>query len=86
VPGEQIKDPHQLQLTIKINGKMRQDGNTCLMMRNIPRFISEVSAIFTLQPGDILLTGTPAGVGRIQSGDRLEAEIEQVGRLSVSVA
>jgi 2-keto-4-pentenoate hydratase/2-oxohepta-3-ene-1,7-dioic acid hydratase in catechol pathway len=86
VPADQVVDPHQLQLSIKVNGEIRQAGNTRLMMRNIPRFISEVSAIFTLQPGDILLTGTPAGVSRIQSGDQLEAEIEQVGRLAVSVA
>jgi 2-keto-4-pentenoate hydratase/2-oxohepta-3-ene-1,7-dioic acid hydratase in catechol pathway len=86
VPADQVADPHQLQLAINVNGELRQNGNTRLMMRNIPRFISEVSAIFTLQPGDILLTGTPAGVSRIQSGDLLDAEIEQVGRLSVRVA
>lgn len=86
VPADQVIDPHRLQISLKVNGELRQDGNTRLMMRGIPRFISEVSAIFTLQPGDILLTGTPAGVGRIVSGDHLEAEIEQVGRLTVSVA
>jgi len=86
VPANLVDDPHQLRLTIKVNGEMRQDGNTRLMMRTIPRFISDASAIFTLQPGDILLTGTPAGVSRIQSGDRIDAEIEQIGRLSVSVA
>jgi len=86
VPASEVADPHQLQLTIKVNGEIRQDGNTRLMMRTIPRFIREVSAIFTLQPGDILLTGTPAGVSRICPGDRLEAEIEQVGRLEVRVA
>jgi 2-keto-4-pentenoate hydratase/2-oxohepta-3-ene-1,7-dioic acid hydratase in catechol pathway len=86
VPATEVDDPHQLQLTIKVNGETRQDGNTRLMMRTIPRFISEVSAIFTLQPGDILLTGTPAGVSRILSGDQIEAEIEQVGCLEVSVA
>jgi len=86
VPAAAVTDPHNLQLTIKVNGEIRQDGNTRLMMRTIPRFISEVSAIFTLQPGDILLTGTPAGVSRIVSGDQVEAEIEQVGRLKIGVA
>lgn len=86
IPATEVTDPHNLQLTIKVNGDIRQDGNTRLMMRTIPRFISDVSAIFTLQPGDILLTGTPAGVSRIQSGDRIEAVIEQVGRLEIEVA
>ena len=86
IPATEVPDPHNLQLTIKVNGEIRQDGNTRLMMRTIPRFISEVSAIFTLQPGDILLTGTPAGVSRVQSGDRIEAVIEQVGRLEIEVA
>jgi len=86
VPAAAVTDPHNLQLSIKVNGEIRQDGNTRLMMRTIPRFISEVSAIFTLQPGDILLTGTPAGVSRIVSGDQVEAEIEQIGRLKIGVA
>jgi 2-keto-4-pentenoate hydratase/2-oxohepta-3-ene-1,7-dioic acid hydratase in catechol pathway len=86
IPATEVSDPHNLQLTIKVNGEIRQDGNTRLMMRTIPRFISEASAIFTLQPGDILLTGTPAGVSRILSGDQVEAEIEQVGRLKIEVA
>jgi len=86
VPAAAVTDPHNLQLSIKVNGEIRQAGNTRLMMRTIPRFISEVSAIFTLQPGDILLTGTPAGVSRIVSGDQVEAEIEQIGRLKIGVA
>lgn len=86
IPATEVPDPHNLQLSIKVNGEVRQAGNTRLMMRTIPRFISEVSAIFTLQSGDILLTGTPAGVSRIVSGDQVEAEIEQVGRLKIGVA
>ena len=55
------------------------------MMRTIAELIAAVSAYFTLEEGDILLTGTPSGVGRIISGDQLEASIEQVGTLQVSV-
>lgn len=86
VPAGQIKDPHALRLLLSVNGETRQDGSTAQMMRQIPRIISEVSYYFTLQPGDILLTGTPAGVGPIRSSDRVVAEIEQVGQLIVEVA
>jgi len=86
VPAADVTDPHQLQLTLKVNGELRQDGNTALMMRQIPQIIEEFSAIFTLEAGDIILTGTPSGVGRVQSGDIMTAEIKQVGHLAVSVA
>ena len=56
------------------------------MMRPVEEIIAEVSTFYRLEPGDVILTGTPAGVSRIQSGDRLDGEIEQVGRLRVSVA
>lgn len=86
VPAERIEDPHNLRLTLSVNGETRQDGNTSLMMRQIPQIIEEMSSIFTLEEGDIILTGTPAGVSRIVSGDVMVAEIEQVGRLEVKVA
>jgi 5-carboxymethyl-2-hydroxymuconate isomerase len=86
IPAEKVADPHALQLTLKVNDQIRQDGSSALMMRKIPQIIAEMSAIFTLDEGDIILTGTPAGVGPIVSGDILNAEIEQVGRLQVSVA
>ncbi|MCK4507852.1 MAG: fumarylacetoacetate hydrolase family protein [Desulfuromonadales bacterium] len=85
VPAKQIADPQKLQLKLTVNGQTRQDGNTSDMMRTIAELISKVSSYFTLEEGDILLTGTPAGVGRICSGDKLEASIEQVGTLQVSV-
>ncbi len=86
VPAEKIADPHDLQLTLTVNGELRQDGNTALMMRRIPQIVAEMSEIFTLEEGDVILTGTPAGVGPIRSGDEVIAEIKQVGRLQVSVA
>ena len=73
VPAAMVPDPDNLSLTLTVNGTLRQNGNTGLMMRKIPQIIAEVSAIFTLEEGDILLTGTPAGVGPIVSGDRVEA-------------
>jgi len=86
VPAEQIKNPQNLQLKLTVNGEVRQDGNTSDMMRTVATLIAAVSAYFTLEEGDILLTGTPAGVSRIISGDQLEASIEQIGSLVVSVA
>lgn len=85
VTAEEVSDPHNLQLQLWVNGELQQDGNTAQMMRRIPQIISEISQIFTLLPGDLILTGTPAGVGPIQSGDVVKAEIEQVGRLEVRV-
>lgn len=86
VPAEKISDPNNLELTLKVNGDVRQQGNTNMMMRSVEQIVSEISQFYTLEPGDIILTGTPAGVSRMVSGDRLQAEIEQVGTLEVTVA
>jgi 5-carboxymethyl-2-hydroxymuconate isomerase len=85
VPAAQVADPQQLHLRLSVNGEVRQDGTTAHMLRPVAQLISEASNYFTLEAGDILLTGTPAGVGPVHSGDRLEAVIEGVGRLRVSV-
>jgi 5-carboxymethyl-2-hydroxymuconate isomerase len=85
VPAERIPDPQHLRLQLRVNGELRQDGTTADMLRPVARLISEASACFTLEAGDILLTGTPAGVGPLRSGERVEAVIEGVGRLSVNV-
>jgi 2-keto-4-pentenoate hydratase/2-oxohepta-3-ene-1,7-dioic acid hydratase in catechol pathway len=85
VPASQVPDPQQLRLRLRVNGELRQDGTSADMLRPVARLISEASHYFTLEAGDILLTGTPSGVGPLASGDRAEAVIEGVGRLSVSV-
>ena len=85
VPAGDVPDPQQLRLALRINGELRQEGTTADMLRPVARLISEASGYFTLEAGDILLTGTPSGVGAVRSGDRLEAVIEGVGRLQVSV-
>jgi 2-keto-4-pentenoate hydratase/2-oxohepta-3-ene-1,7-dioic acid hydratase in catechol pathway len=86
VTKDRVHNPQKLRLTLSVNGEVRQDGNTADMMLPLAELISAVSQYFTLEEGDILLTGTPSGVGRICSGDRLEASIEQVGSLTVTVA
>ena len=86
IPADKIADPNNLELRLKVNGGIRQQGNTNQMMRPVEKIIAEVSNFYTLEVGDIILTGTPAGVSRIVSGDQLEGDIETVGTLQVSVA
>ncbi|MEE4252513.1 MAG: fumarylacetoacetate hydrolase family protein [Desulfuromusa sp.] len=86
IPADKIADPNNLELRLKVNGEIRQQGNTNQMMRPVEKIIAEVSNFYTLEVGDIILTGTPAGVSRIVSGDQLEGDIEKVGTLQVSVA
>ncbi|HBA87079.1 MAG TPA: fumarylacetoacetate hydrolase family protein [Geobacter sp.] len=85
VPAGEVADPQRLRIMLSVNGEPRQDGSTELMIHRIPELISYLSSIFTLEPGDLVLTGTPAGVGRIKSGDGVVAEIPGVGKLSVTV-
>jgi len=64
------------QFTLKINGELRQQGNTQNMMRSIADLLSEMSQWFTLLPGDLILTGTPSGVGELKVGDELQLELD----------
>jgi 2-keto-4-pentenoate hydratase/2-oxohepta-3-ene-1,7-dioic acid hydratase in catechol pathway len=86
VPAASVTDPQDLRITLSVNGAPRQDGSTALMIHRMPELISYLSSIFTLEPGDLILTGTPAGVGPIKSGDLVVAEIAQVGKIVVTVA
>ena len=86
VEASNVADPQNLQIRLTVNGEMRQDGNPSMMIHRIPAVISHMSGCFTLEPGDVILTGTPAGVTRIVSGDELAAEIPGVAALRVSVA
>lgn len=84
-PPEAVADPCNLDIRMTVNGQLRQNGNTALMINPAARLVSHLSTIFTLEPGDIILTGTPAGVSRILPGDRLIAEIPGVASLTVGV-
>ncbi|MEW6545815.1 MAG: fumarylacetoacetate hydrolase family protein [Bacillota bacterium] len=79
VPG---LDPAALQVVCRVNGKVRQQGNTRDLIFPVAELVSFVSGIMTLEPGDVLLTGTPAGIGPLEPGDLVEVEIEGVGVLS----
>jgi 5-carboxymethyl-2-hydroxymuconate isomerase len=86
VPAEAVKDPQQLDIRLTVNDVERQHGSTALMIHTVARLISHISGIFTLEPGDIILTGTPAGVSAIKSGDTIEAELRGLCSLRVTVA
>lgn len=85
VPASKIADPHNLRLTLAVNGEKRQDGTTSDMIHRVPGMLAYISAIFTLEPGDVILTGTPAGVGPVRAGDVMVAEIESVGALKIDI-
>jgi 5-carboxymethyl-2-hydroxymuconate isomerase len=86
VEASSVADPQNLQIRLTVNGEIRQDGNTSMMIHRIPAIVSHMSGRFTLEPGDVILTGTPAGVSRIVSGDHLVAEIPGVATLRLSVS
>jgi 2-keto-4-pentenoate hydratase/2-oxohepta-3-ene-1,7-dioic acid hydratase in catechol pathway len=74
-------DVSQLRIQCRVNGHLRQDGNTGQMVHPVPRLIAYISQVMTLNPGDVILTGTPAGIGPVQPGDQIEVEIENIGTL-----
>jgi 2-keto-4-pentenoate hydratase/2-oxohepta-3-ene-1,7-dioic acid hydratase in catechol pathway len=78
-------DPTSLRITCMVNGELRQDGNTSDMLWNVRQLIVYVSAAMTLLPDDVILTGTPAGVGPIKPGDEVAVTIEGIGTLNNSV-
>ena len=85
VPPGAVLDPHDLTLQLSVNGEIRQHGNSSDMIHRLPQIISHIASIFTLEPGDVILTGTPAGVGKVRQGDVMEAEIPGVGTLKIRV-
>jgi len=82
VLAEDISDPQSLGIRCRLNGKLVQDSNTKHMIYTIPEMISFISKHFTLEAGDIIMTGTPSGVGPIKHGDIVEIEIDGIGVLS----
>ena len=86
VAAEKVGDPQMLRLRLEVNEEVRQDGTTDHMIHPVRKIVSHVSTIFTLEPGDVILTGTPSGVGPVRSGDRLQAELAGLVTLGVTVA
>lgn len=91
IPKSAIPDPHKVDLYLEVNGESKQADSTDLMLFQIPRILSDISKVMTLEKGDIVLTGTPKGVGSVKPGDVMKAgvrvggkEIEE-GRIEVEV-
>lgn len=88
VTKDEIENPHNLNLSLKVNGVEKQNSNTKFMLFNINDLIEDLSTVFTLEPGDIIATGTPAGVGAgrdpqewLHDGDVVEATVEGIGTI-----
>ncbi|HNQ46679.1 MAG: fumarylacetoacetate hydrolase family protein [Syntrophorhabdus sp.] len=78
-------DPTNLAIATRVNGITKQKSNTNQMIFNVFQLVSFISGIMTLMPGDIIITGTPSGVGELQAGDTVEVEIEEIGILKNTV-
>ncbi len=75
-------DPGDLEIVTRLDGEVVQEGTTADMVHGVATLVAHASAAFTLLPGDVILTGTPAGVGPMEAGQRVEVEVERIGTLS----
>ncbi|ORY62150.1 uncharacterized protein BCR38DRAFT_437671 [Pseudomassariella vexata] len=80
IPKSALPNPHKIDLYLSVNDKVQQSDNTELMLFQIPRIISDISKVFTLEKGDIILTGTPKGVGPVVPGDVMKCGIKVDGK------
>ena len=85
IPAARIGHPSQGRITLHVNGALRQDGDLNQMIWKVPEMISYLSQYFTLAAGDVILSGTPSGVGAVERGDVMEAAIDGIGSLRVTV-
>ena len=85
VPVAKAGHPATGEIRLEVNGTQRQVGDLADMIWNVPDTIAYLSTLFTLQPGDLIFTGTPAGVAAVQRGDRMRGTVAGVGALDVAV-
>jgi len=85
MPASKIGHPTKGKIVLKVNGKVRQDGDLNQMIWNVPETISKLSEMVALEAGDVIMTGTPSGVAATVAGDKIECEVEGVGKLSVTI-
>jgi len=86
VPAAEIGHPAKGAVWLDVNGQRRQTGDLAELIWSVPEVIGHLSALFELRPGDLIFTGTPAGVGAVKRGDRLHGGVEGVGELRIEVA
>jgi len=85
VTRDEVPDPGKLDLKCWVNGQVRQNSNTRYLVYDVPRLIEFTTSYYSVQPGDIIMSGTPSGVGPVKPGDLITMEIEKVGRMEVRV-
>ena len=85
VTPDEVPDPGALEIQITVNGETRQQANTKDLILGVPALIEWASSFYTLHPGDVLLTGTPQGVGPVRPGDTMQASLERIGTMRVPV-
>jgi len=85
VTADKIPDPGHLDLRLTVNGTPRQSANTSALIFDVPRLVEYASSTYTLYPGDVIMTGTPEGVGPVAAGDILECFIESIGTMRVAI-
>jgi 2-keto-4-pentenoate hydratase/2-oxohepta-3-ene-1,7-dioic acid hydratase in catechol pathway len=85
VTPDEVGDPSSLEVQIAVNGQVRQREKTSELILSVPQLIAWASSFYTLYPGDVLLTGTPQGVGPVKPGDEMLASISRIGEMRVSV-
>lgn len=86
VTPDEVGDPGSLEVQIAVNGQVRQRERTSELILSVPQLIAWASSFYTLYPGDVLLTGTPQGVGPVKPGDEMLASISRIGEMRVSVS
>jgi 2-keto-4-pentenoate hydratase/2-oxohepta-3-ene-1,7-dioic acid hydratase in catechol pathway len=85
VTADEVGDPHTLEITLTLGGRVRQHVNSGDMVHKIPEILAYASGIMRLEPGDVILTGAPPGVGPVQAGDVMETSISHIGGMRVPV-
>ncbi|MGB8106425.1 MAG: fumarylacetoacetate hydrolase family protein, partial [Pseudolabrys sp.] len=85
MPASKIGHPTKGKIVLKVNGQVRQDGDLNQMIWNVPETIAKLSEMVALEAGDVIMTGTPSGVAATVAGDKIECEVEGVGKLTVTI-
>ena len=83
--ADEVADPGSLEVELSVNGELRQRGNTARFVHGVPALVATAASYFTLQPGDILMTGTPPGVGPLERGDVVRCSVDRLGTLRVAI-
>ena len=84
-PAGQVEDPDHGAIWLKVNGEVKQSADIADMIWSVPEIVAELSRLYRLMPGDLIYTGTPAGVGPLKPGDRVEGAVEGIGGIHIGI-